>query len=390
MNRGEQLMSQNVESGVKQMLTSLGFENIRTAIQKDTLTLAYENNIYRWDVRGLNVVIDSVARNVQPQIHLRIITLKNDIPVFETSLLAGDWEAFRRDSLSRDQLKEKLVMTFNTDNSWDQLRNQTKSNRNLFKFDLVFYPYLNIRNIYYMKVYEIMFSIGPALEFSLWKGNKFTGQVIFPIYADVTWGAQNIRPGYVTVSQSFRLPGPLFCNVTVGKFDASRYGIDLEVLHYFKNQHWKISGNLGLTGINQFYENVLYLSTTLSPNGLIKVGYFYSPFNLETEISAGRDINGYNGIRIDFTRHFGETSVGFYASHSITENVNNFGFQFSIPLPPGKRSRKHHLRVLPPRYFDWTYVANSKARSGFFYQSSPDNNASQDYFNLIYIKNSLH
>jgi hypothetical protein len=68
----------------------------------------------------------------------------------------------------------------------------------------------------------------------------------------------------------------------------------------------------------------------------------------------------------------------------------NGGFHFTIPLPPGKRGKRHHVSIYPPRYFDWEYNAGAQFIKGRYYQSSPSENSTENYFNLIYIKNSIH
>ena len=391
MNWGEQVMSQNVGNGIVHILSSLGFENVRANMEKDTLTVAYESNIYRWDVRGLIVIIDTIVNNVKSPVHLRIITLKNDIPVFETSLNSDDWKAFRNDSITKEQLKEKVQLTYLTESSWKSLEGIKKTNSDLFKFDLIIYPQFTFANFFFDKIYEVQFNLAPALVFSPWRGSTFTGQVIFPVYSDITYGPQSIRPGYLTLSQKFRLPGRLYTTITAGQFSRGtndRYGIDLEIRHPFKNPHWMIDLDLALTGRSLFKSGTLYFEKEMNLAGFLRFGYFYSKFNLQFDLSVGRFIYHDYGIRFDCSRHFGETTVGFYAIYSGGEK--NGGFNFTIPFPPGKRGRKLPVRILPPRYYELEYNVNGSMYQGRYFKSNPDENRSVDYFNLLYIKNSLH
>jgi hypothetical protein len=383
-------MPQNTGKNITQMLASLGYENIHLITSGDTLKLAYENNIYRWNVRGLMVILDSIVNKVRPETNVRIVTLSDGIPIFETRILAGDWIGFRNDTNTRKELDDKIQFTYLTDKSWKELKQVQKSNSDLFKFDFIIYPQIYIQNIYFNKIYEVQFNIAPALEFSLWKGNNFTGQVIFPVYNDHDLNVQGnyIRPGFVTISQEFRLPGPFFGSATIGKFDADRYGIDFSLTHPFKNPHWEVSMNAGLTGWTYFYSGVLYLGKELTPSWNLKASYYYTRFNIQFDVSGGKYIYGDYGMRVDCTRHFGETAIGLYAMYSGGEP--NGGFHFTVPFPPGKRGKRHHVRIYPPRYFDWEYNAGTLFREGRSYKSAPGENRSEDYFNLMYIKNSLH
>ena len=383
-------MPQDTGKNISQMLSSLGFENIRMIQSGDTLKLAYENNKYRWDVRGLIVVLDSVVNHVQPETHLEIVTLDEGIPVFETRIMAGDWFGFTNGTLTKDELDGKIKLTNLTDKTWKELKEVKQSNSDLFKFDFIIYPQIYIQNNYFDYIYEMQFNIAPAVEFSLWKGNTFTGQVIIPLYNNVHLSPQGnyFRPGYITISQEFRLPGPFYSCVTIGKFNADRYGIDLSLTHPFRNPHWELGMEVGFTGWTYFDHGILNLGRELRPTWNVTGSYYYSRYDMQFDFRVGRYLYGDYGVRVDCTRHFGETAVGFYGMYSGGEP--NAGFHVAIPFPPGNRGKHHRFNILPPRYFDWEYKVRNLLVRGQYYKASPDINRSGDYFNLIYIKNSLH
>jgi hypothetical protein len=386
----DQVMPQDTGKNITQMLSSLGFENIHMIRSGDTVKLAYENNIYRWNVKGLIVILDSVVKNVQPETHIGIVTLSNGIPVFETWVMACDWVGYTNGTITKKELNDKIQSSYSTDKCWKELKEVQISNSNLFKFDFIIYPQIYIQNNYFDYIYEVQFNIAPAVEVSLWKGNSITGQVIIPIYNNEHLDKEGnyFRPGFITISQEFRLPGPIFALITAGKFDANRYGIDLGLTHPFRNPHWEISMNVGLTGWTYFSEGILTLGREIKPNWNVTASYYYSRFDMQFDLRCGRYLYGDYGVRFDCTRHFGETAIGLYAMYSGGEP--NGGFHFAIPFPPGKRARRHHIRILPPRYFDWEYKAVHIIPQGQYYKSGPDENRSGDYFNLLYIKNSLH
>ena len=91
------------------------------------------------------------------------------------------------------------------------------------------------------KVYQAMFSLNPALEISCWPGMKLTGQVILPLYVDTEGYAayspmyKKVRPGFLTLSQRFRLPFNIKGKATVGTFNQDQYGLDLQLFRPFKD-----------------------------------------------------------------------------------------------------------------------------------------------------------
>ena len=388
MNRGESLMSQNLEKGIVNMLASLGFENVCAIWSNDTLRLAYENNIYRWNVRGLKVVIDTVINRVPAGTKVEIITLEKAIPLFKTMINADDWHRYRQDSLTLKQFTEKVRLTNEVEDSWKLLKGEKMTNPHYAKFDLVIYPLIKIMNIHFYALYEVQFNLCPAIEFSLWKGNKFTGQLRIPLYGDPAYIDNYVRPGFITISQDFRVPGPLLGRFTIGGFDRYSYGIDLSLNHHFKNKHWSVCFIGGYTGT--FYNNNGIWTYRLSfyPHGVVTLGYYLKPLNLEVELQGGRFLHGDYGARFDVTRYFGDANVGFYATY--TSITKDFGFRFTAPIPPGKRGRKHHFRVLPTKYYDFELSAGTEFLGGKINNSRPDENRSEHFYNLLYIQNSLY
>lgn len=255
------------------------------------------------------------------------------------------------------------------------------------KIDLVMYPQFGLQNVLLSQIYEIQLNLAPAIEVSLWKGMQFTGQVIFPVVNQLGYEGDFIRPGFVTLSQEFRLPYQWLGCTTIGNFNANRYGADFYIDHPLKNERWNIGLNAGLTGSSYFFDGQWITGNLNTFTWSTKVRYYYPRFNLQFDLSYGRYLNNDYGFRADCTRHFGETTVGFYAMY--TGGEPNGGFHFSIPLPPYKRNRRHTLRLMPPCYFDWEYNAGTEFFYGRYYETRPNENRSEHWINPIFIKSEI-
>lgn len=389
-------ISQTTAEIVEIKLINTGFENIRVNAEHEKYTISFENNIYRWNVRALSTALDTISKYVSEDASLSIVQLSLDIPQIVTEVDATEWLKFRKGDLEKQNLDSTLKVSYKTSGVWNQLKHNKPLNRNTVKFDFVFYPQLYLTNLFFNSIYEVQFNIAPALEFSLWKGSQFIAQVIFPIYSDPTvYGEEGnkIRPGFLVLSQNFRFDGPWFGNVSLGNFNNHRYGLDFTIGHPFKNPRWDIGFNAGLTGSSVFTSNGWEVGELNTLTFFVGAGYFLPRFNLRFDVKAGRFLQGDYGGRFDLTRMFGETTIGFYASYTVTEPGGdgnpNAGFHFSIPFPPGKRFKHKTLRVNVPRYFDWEYNGATDFIYGQDFESQPNENRSEDYFNPIYIKEEL-
>lgn len=391
-----QAITQTAAQVVEDKLITTGFENIRVTTENNNFTISFENNIYRWNVRALATALDTIAKYVPENSSLNVVQLRLDIPQITTKVNAQNWMNFRNDTSYYEKIDSTLSVSYNTGPDWSKLKKTKPLNPNTFKFDLVFYPQLYLANLLFYEIYEVQFNIAPALQFSFWKGSQFIAQVIFPIYSnEKVYGqeGEKVRPGFLALSQNFRFGGAWFANVTVGNFNNHRYGIDFSLNHPFKNPRWNMSVNAGYTGSSYITDNGWEIGELNTLTFFAGVGYFWPRFNLMVDIKAGRFLEGDFGGRFDLTRMFGETTIGFYAQYSVTEiggeDFPNAGFHFSIPFPPGKRCKHKTFRVNVPRYFDWEYNGATDFTHGRYYESKPNENRSEEYFNPIYIKEQL-
>ena len=122
------------------------------------------------------------------------------------------------------------------------------------------------------------------------------------------------------------------------------------------NGRWTVEGGGGITGSSHFYGSDWKMSKWKRVNGQISVGYYVPEVNTLVKVEGARFIYGDYGVRGTLSRYFGEYIVGIYGMY--TDGATNAGFNFSIPLP-GKKRRRHLLRVMLPEYFAFQYDMRS-------------------------------
>ena len=104
-------------------------------------------------------------------------------------------------------------VSYELGDTWKNARKIKLKNSSLFKIDILVYPEFSFKNVIITQIYQILFDLSPAIEISLWKGMKATAQVKIPVYND-GYGAREgkVHPGFLTLSQRFRLPYNVFVN----------------------------------------------------------------------------------------------------------------------------------------------------------------------------------
>ena len=384
----QQLFGQHENHAANQILVNSGFENVRVKIVGKTAVVSYENNLLRNKSAGLESVINKLSEFGFDS--LRIIILVNDLPIITTQFSAKDWNKNNGQATTVKGSERHIFGSYNTDSSWGILKNQPAVNSHVNKIDLVFYPQFSMKNVLLSQLYEVQINIAPALEVSLWRGMKFTGQVILPLANHYVFGEEgdHIRAGFVNLAQEFRLLHSTLGRVVVGRFNLDRYGLDASVAKYFFNDRAYLKLNGGYTGNYQYRSGEWFRNDLSTVTGFIKGGYFISSCNLQIDGSFGRYLNGDSGVRGDCTRYWGETGIGFFAM--VSDGHLNGGFHFAIPIGKKRFKKNRNFQLRAPSYFDWEYNAGTDSYYGAIYKTQPNESRVEQFFNPnLIIKNLL-
>lgn len=377
---------------ISSRLVRMGMEEVASVEKDGNWYVTWEDPVYRGTYRGLYEVIRIVLADREVSADVYLVIQKNRIPQVEILLRKDILIGFRDGTLSLYEVMQEVEITYRVDPGWRMLRGVKRENRSAGKIDWVLYPQLSLNNAWFDKLYGTIINIAPALEVGLWKGASFTGQVIFPVWNNMKGQMDYIRPGMLVLRQEIRLPYNGFVTLSGGNFNANRMGVDVSLLYRLDNDRWAFGLNGGLTGSSTFYGGKWQMSRWKKVSGSVGVRYNEPYYNLSFDLKALRCIYGDYGVRADCVRHFGEVSVGLYAMYTGSEA--NGGFYFAVPLSRKKKSKRSFMRVRLPEYFDLQYEAQSgneyaRRRLGRFYETRPDENTSQRYYNPDFIHDQL-
>ena len=371
-------------------LVEMGFENVGWTEDGDERVYVLQNSAYRLQGVGIGRAVDVIqAMGLPEKKPCRIIVLDNNVP--QISLY---YHPVKGDTVPEVNHRDWNV-SYDLGGAWKQVRKIKKENRSLYKVDIVVYPELMFRNFIISKVYEIVLNVSPAIEVSLWKGMKFTGQVVFPIVNDYGERYRQIRPGFLTLSQTVRLPYNTFLTASFGTFNAFRWGVDVRVKHFFNDERFSVEARLGYTGKGYFEDWAFYHGKKWTLTGTLAANFYWPRFNTQFTLRGDRYLMGEYGIRADMVRHFRYASVGFYMMKlqhlaNVANDGLNGGFLFQIALPPYKYKRKGYVPRVVGGDFGIRYNAGNEKLYGDGYRSQPNDNTMRDNsFNPYFIKSEL-
>lgn len=367
-------------------LVKMGFENVGWTEDDHERVYVLENSTYRIQGVGIGKAIDVIQeRGLSEGKTCRVVVLNNNVPQISLS-----YHPIKGDTVPQVERRDWNV-SYELGDTWKEARKMKLKNRSLFKIDVLVYPQLAFKNLVITQIYQVLFDLSPAIEVSFWKGMKLTAQVKLPVYNDgYGYLEDKIHPGYLTISQSFRLPYNVFGKVTVGYFNADRYGIDAEFSHSFKDERFSVMGRVGYTGIGYWDSFKLHYDTDKTWTWTLGGSFFWPQFNTQFNLKVEQYLMEDRGVKAEMIRHFRYCSIGFYAMKAKHARANG-GFRFQVLLPPYKYKR----------YKQWPRI-NTSANMGIVYNSgneryyykeykaeTSDNIMEKNSFNPYFIKSEL-
>lgn len=337
-------------SFAQQLLTELsasGFENLQIAQRSDTLVVAYEDRIYRYELEGLARVIAALPEE-QPVL---LMAKYHNIPVVELHIPASSVEMLRSQSLSPEDFVESLTIL--TGNQRD-LPQTSMTNPTFWKADLALGPVISATQIgNYDDAIKMVLDLAPTAHIQLTTGLSITGQLLIPVFNNFT--DDGIRAGLVTLNQHVRLGSKWAGSLHAGLFQRRRAGIMGYLTRYFWQNRFGIFGEAGyhtystLSGplLSEFFEKYNFGHARIGVLGRLPA------YDLTCKVSYGTFMIQDRGWRVDLFRQFGQTTIGVFGTY--TPALPNAGFTLKLPLPVRKYPKFRHARVRTLSHLSYEY-----------------------------------
>ncbi len=354
---------------ISQELIAEGFENVYVTFNDSTLVVGYENRRYRFEPRGIYEVIKIIDEAVGHEVSLALVIHHQKIPMLFVELNTVHYRKYLLGELSADELYELISVSM--DNPEISEFRAPLDNPSQFKADFAIVPQFRAQFGNFDRPVQANINIIPEMNMLLLKGLTFRAQLIYPVYNNFFFDVEEreVRPGLITLNQMVRLDDNVFLTATAGFFTMNRVGSNLEIKKFFADGNLSIGASVGYTIYHTFVDKPIeYFEDDSYFTGLISVEYRYQPYDLIGRIQAGKFLYNDLAIRMDVLRQFGEVNIGFFALISKSSEFNG-GFNFAIPLPPGKFMKFKYLRLRQAKKFSWEYRAKGFVKNGSYYRT---------------------
>jgi len=384
---GFTLDENSLADSFKHELTENGFENVSVILEDSRVIIAYENRMYRNEMRAMRKVMATLLPVVKEEMNITLIPQNRKIPLVAITILADRYLSFLNGKASNEKFASDIDVSLDVDSIWRKIQNTQKTNTSFYKFDIVGHPQFKAQFGDYDEPVESQINLAPEIKTTLWKGMLLSAQLIIPLQNKLGKEGDYWRPGLFGINQTFRLPGNSFVSGTIGYFTRHRYGTDLNIKKYFANGRWSIGANIGYTGYASYLKGIWYYSEMGLLTGFFNVEYRFSQYDLSLGTTYGKFLFGDKGWRLDILRQFGEVEIGFFALK--TERGSNGGFNLRIPIFPPKYLLTGPIRIVPAKAFPWEYRYRGLPLGGIQYKTGHSIDEFMKRLNPDYIKNQM-
>ncbi|UFH56345.1 YjbH domain-containing protein [Spirosoma sp. KNUC1025] len=256
-----------------------------------------------------------------------------------------------------------------------------------YKFDFRIQPEFMANFGYRENPLESKTNILLQSQLYLRRGLVLNWGILFPIVNDLDNQPLNVRPAPIFLNQFLAIAQADFMSISAGLFYNDRYGLNIQYRHSDLNKPWSFGLETGLTGFYFYPVNDFYYESLNDFLLLADVAYRFEKRNITLKLSGGQYMYRDRGARIDFIRQFPNVEVGLYAIK--TANGSTGGFNFAIPIPPGRIAQTKRFRVRSTEEFRWEYNYSRGYNIGSRYKVGYQLDALLRQYHNRYLKSQL-
>ncbi|MFN7834410.1 MAG: YjbH domain-containing protein [Burkholderiaceae bacterium] len=344
---------QEAMSALYRKLVAQGFERVRVGELNDALIVEFENNRYNLnDADGAGIVLGLAANSRTT--HRRIVALqkKLGLGIFEYRVPKIEFQQFvngKGAGIVDDLFQFDRRQTY-ADDAVQWVEDGRASGRAYLRLKLN--PRLT--SFYGTEYGAFDYSLGLALtqSYPLWKGAEWNSVYVSPL-ADSENFEQNKPFGYLRtrrdfegafLTQSYWLTKYVFNSTSVGQFEYDYRGIQHQSVVFLP--YWDHVIRFSRVSM----ENRIYTAERRRDAGSLSYRVKVPNLDAWAEISQAKYVGGDSGQVLDFTRFFGDVSVGARYRRSDT-NEKYVGLVLGLPLTLRQEFKPGPVQLVGPARF---------------------------------------
>jgi hypothetical protein len=366
---------------INQILSEEGFENIYSTNYMGDLYLSYENNLYRFEAKGLSKVFSLISSlDIREFRQIFVLIRSKDIPMVMLRMNSLDLILYRDGSLDRSEFISKIYFSFNVDKVNSILHNSQQTNSSFMKIDNSYglgfdYALGDFNDGFKSRVIlntmiQSVFSRGLDVHF------KFNS-----VLQNDLPGRALSSPNSFFLSQSFRFLSNSFINLNIGYLPQDRYGLNFRYRNYIQQERFYIEFFSSLTRLGYLDQNWSVISNRNSDAAWqIMFNYRWNKYDTDVNLTYGTFLSGDLGYKVQFTRQFDEIYFNLFYARTDVLSSGSFGsseegilgFSIQVPFGQSRYLKPKSFRIRTTEQFNLLYRYSGYSLSGIDINSGQD------------------
>jgi hypothetical protein len=333
-------------------LTARGFENVVVSETPETVTVWYENRIYRYEMAGLGEAASLAASDLDSTRTLIMVPENRGVAIVAVAAAAGAWRRFLAGDADASWFRSRVRILADGEVPRPP-SGAVRSNSRSWRTDLALRPLFSFELGIADDPFQYSAWLAPEAVMSPATGVLLTLQGEIRLHDDFDDFGRDVVPGRNTTSWGGRLPGGWLGAASAGIFPNHRYGVAARTGRLFENGAFEAQIGGDLSGFLKFSRHVVLYSPLETWSAFVAGTYRTPGIDLETTVTGARFMEKRLGGRLDVGRRFGETRVDFFGIK--TKDASVVGMEIEVPLPVRQWSRPGAVRVRTVPTFPLTY-----------------------------------
>lgn len=358
---------------VVQAISDIGFENVRYLETSNEIFLSYENNIYRFEAKGLAFFIKELSKlNLSNFDNIHIQIRNYDIPMVVVSVKVIDLLSFNDGLIEVNDFAERCVIKWKASDfpllhSSNQVYNSSFfkiDNPNAIRFDYSLGDFTD--------GLKTRVAISSKIFSTLAQGLLFNFDFNNLIQNDIPGRAlSSVRA--LNLTQGFRIDNNIFFSASMGYLPGEKFGFYSRFRNYLKDESFYIEMIYGVTRTGYLDQNwIIQNNRNSDAIWQIIMNYRWNKYDTDVNLTYGTFFSNDLGYKFNITRQFNEVYVNLFYSRTDLLSIGSFGkksegligFSLTVPFGQSKYTKPRRLRFRTDDEFSLLYRYSGLSFSG--------------------------
>lgn len=361
------------QSTIVQSLADQGFENVAAVQKGKDLYITYENNLFRFEAKGLANVIAKLAEtdlSLYDRIHL--VLRSQDIPMAVATLSLNDFKAYKSGLIDRYVLATSMQFSIEIEEAEAYFKEAERQNLSFYKIDVpvgVRLDYLlgDFRDGFQSRTY-----INSRVLSTFGRGTEFEFDFLNIVQNDIPGGAIS-SPVTMKVTQSARFGENTFLSASLGYLPMGKFGLYARFRNYLDQERFYLELMYGSTRTGYLDENWAVQGNRNSDTFWQAVfNYRWNKYDTDINLAYGTFASADLGYKFQVQRQFNEVYFSLFYSRTDLASAGSFnsvepaiiGFSLTVPFGQSKFMKPGRIRARTEDQFYLLYRYSGFSFSG--------------------------